>query len=156
MCPLPLFSSLELKVQRINKLNFSIACQAACYLLSKNFNPRTETFQVLCTCRPALETTRSSHQRCSMIKVFLKISQNPQENIFAKVSFSRVSYLAVFNRLQALIEKIREPCNFIKKRLCHRCFPVNFAKNFRNTFLTGHLRAAINKLCSDKVSCNIV
>ena len=32
-------------------------------------------------------------------------------------------------------------CNFIKKRLWHRCFPVNFAKFFRTLFLqnTGRL-----------------
>ena len=28
-----------------------------------------------------------------------------------------------------------KPCNFIKKRLQHRCFPVNIAKNLKNTFL---------------------
>ena len=31
-------------------------------------------------------------------------------------------------------------CTFIKKRLWHRCFPVNFAKFLRTTFLTEHLR----------------
>ena len=30
-------------------------------------------------------------------------------------------------------------CNFIKKRLQHRCFPVNFAKFLRIPFVTGHL-----------------
>ena len=30
-------------------------------------------------------------------------------------------------------------CNFIKKRLQHRCFPVNFAKYLRIPFVTGHL-----------------
>ena len=28
-----------------------------------------------------------------------------------------------------------KPCNFIKKRLQHRCFPVNIAKMFKNNFL---------------------
>ena len=27
-----------------------------------------------------------------------------------------------------------EPCNFIKKRLQYRCYPVKFAKIFKNTF----------------------
>ena len=31
-------------------------------------------------------------------------------------------------------------CNFIKKRLQHRCFPVNFAKFLRIPFVTGHHR----------------
>ena len=30
-------------------------------------------------------------------------------------------------------------CNFIKKRFLHRCFPVNFAKIFKNTYFTKHL-----------------
>ena len=46
-----------------------------------------------------------------MKKVFLKIWQ---ENTCVKVSF--------------LIKLQAEPCDFIKKRLQHRCFPVNFAR----------------------------
>ena len=32
--------------------------------------------------------------------------------------------------------------NFDKKRLWHRCFPVNFRKFLRTSFLTEHFRAA--------------
>ena len=52
--------------------------------------------------------------RCSVKKVFLDILQNSQKNSCARVSFSI--------KLQA------EACNFIKKRLWDRCFPVNFAE----------------------------
>ena len=45
-------------------------------------------------------------------KASLKISQNSQENRSA---------------------------TFIKKKLCHSCFPVNFAKIFKSTFFTEHL-----------------
>ena len=31
-------------------------------------------------------------------------------------------------------------CNFIKKRLQHRCFPVKFANFLRTPFFTEHLR----------------
>ena len=31
------------------------------------------------------------------------------------------------------------PATLLKKRLCHRCFPVNFAKFLRTPFLTEHL-----------------
>ena len=31
-------------------------------------------------------------------------------------------------------------CNFLKKRLQHRCFPVNIAKYLRTPFFTEHLR----------------
>ena len=54
---------------------------------------------------------RSSHQRRSMKKVFLEISQNSQENTCARVSF------------------------LLKKRPWHRCFLVNFAKFARTPFL---------------------
>ena len=65
---------------------------------------------------------RSSHWRCSIRKVFLKISQNLQKNTFV-----RVSYLIKFQA---------SACNFIlKKRLWHRCFTVNFAKFLRTPFL---------------------
>ena len=31
------------------------------------------------------------------------------------------------------------PATLLKKRLCHRCFPVNFAKFLGTTFFTEHL-----------------
>ena len=55
-------------------------------------------------------------QRFTAKKEFLEISQNSQGNTFARVSF------------------------LIKKRLWHRCFPVNFAKFLRTRFYTEHLR----------------
>ena len=52
---------------------------------------------------------------CSVKKAFLEILQNSLENACARVSF-------------------------LKKRLWHRCFPVNFAKFLRTSFLIEHLR----------------
>ena len=49
-------------------------------------------------------------RRCSVNKLFLEISQTSQENTCARFSF-------------------------LKKRLWHRCFPVNFAKFLRTSFL---------------------
>ena len=63
-------------------------------------------------------------RRCSVKTVLLEISQNYQENTCARASF--------LIKLQV--------CNFIKKRLWHRCFPVNFAKFLRSPLLTKHLR----------------
>ena len=48
-------------------------------------------------------------------KLTLKISENSQENTRSIVF-----------------------CNFTKKRLWHRCFPVNFPKFLRTPFLTEH------------------
>ena len=55
---------------------------------------------------------RSSHQRCSVRKVFLEISQNSQENTCASA----------------------RPETLLKKRLSHRCFHVNFVKFLSTPF----------------------
>ena len=60
-------------------------------------------------------------RRYSLKKVFFKISRNSQENTCARVSF--------FNKVAGL-----RPATLLKKRLWHRCFPVNFAKFLRNLF----------------------
>ena len=57
---------------------------------------------------PTSISNRSSHQRCSIEKVFLKNSQNSQENCQATL---------------------------LKKGLWHMCFPVNFVKFLRTAFL---------------------
>ena len=54
--------------------------------------------------------------------MFLKISQNSQENTCAWVSCRW------------------RPATLSKIRLWHRCFPVNFTKFFKSTFLAEHLR----------------
>ena len=59
-------------------------------------------------------------QRCSANKVLLEISQNSQENTRVRVSF--------FKELQAM------PATLLKKRLWHRCFPVNFVTFLRTLF----------------------
>ena len=64
-------------------------------------------------------------QRYFVKKVFLEISQNSQENTCARVSF--------------LIKLQAPPATLLKKRLWHRCFPVNFAKVLRTAFSIEHL-----------------
>ena len=39
-----------------------------------------------------------------------------------------------------LLIKILKACNFIKKRLQHRCFPVQFAKFLRTPYFIEHIR----------------
>ena len=67
-------------------------------------------------------TFRSSQRSWSIKKVFLKISQNSQQNTCAKVSF--------LIKLQASV------CNFIEKEALEQIFPVTFCKIFKNTFFT--------------------
>ena len=68
----------------------------------------------------------SSHRRCSVIKVFLKISLILQETPVLESLFNKVAGL--------------QACNFIKKRLQHRYFPVKIAKFFKKTFFEEYLR----------------
>ena len=66
-------------------------------------------------------------QRCSVKKMFLEILQNSKEN-----SCDRVFFL---NKVAGL-----GPATLLKKRLWHRCFPMNFAKFLRTPCFTEHLR----------------
>ena len=62
-------------------------------------------------------------RRCSVKKVFLKISQYSQENTCARVS---------------LLIKLQADAK-LKKRIQYRCFPVNFAKFLRTPSDIEHL-----------------
>ena len=52
-----------------------------------------------------LRITRSSHQRCSMKKVFFKISQNSQENACVRVFVSELRERELYGNNQIRIEK---------------------------------------------------
>ena len=70
--------------------------------------------------------SESVARRCSVKKVFLKISQNSQKNTCASLFFNKVAGLM--------------PAIVLKKRLQYKCLPVNFAKFLRTPFLKEHLR----------------
>ena len=69
-------------------------------------------------------------QRCSTEKVLLEISQNSQENTWARVSF-----LLKFAGLRR--------ATLLKLRLWHRRFPVNFVKFLRTPFLQNTSRRLV-------------
>ena len=58
-------------------------------------------------------------------KMFLKISQNPQENACARSLFNKVAGL--------------RPATLLKERLWHRCFLVNFTKFLETLFFIEYL-----------------
>ena len=64
--------------------------------------------------------------------------------LFYEVKELTIKQILIF--LQAVVHKclsksvFLKTCNFIKKRLQHRCFPVKFAQFLRIPFFTGHLR----------------
>ena len=70
---------------------------------------------------------RSSHQRCFSRKYFLRN--------FAKFTEKHLRQSLFFSKVAGL-----RPATLLKKRLWHRCFPINFAKFPRTPFLTEHLR----------------
>ena len=66
------------------------------------------------------DINRSSRRKCSVRK-------NVLGNL-AKFTAKHLYQNLFFN-------KVMEACNLLKKRLSHRCFPVNFAKFLRTPFL---------------------
>ena len=54
---------------------------------------------------------------------------------FAKFTGKHLCQSLFFNKVACL-----RPGTLLKKRLWHRCFPVNFAKFLRTSFFTEHLR----------------
>ena len=65
-------------------------------------------------------------QRCSVKKVFLKISQNSQESTCARVSF--------------LIKMQLAPATLFKKETLAQVIPCEFCQIFKSIFFTEHLR----------------
>ena len=69
---------------------------------------------------------RSSHQTCFMKRVVLRN--------FAKFTGKHLCQSPFFNKVVGL-----GPATLLKKRLWHRCFPVNFVKFLRSPFYIEHL-----------------
>ena len=63
---------------------------------------------------------------------FLKISQNPYQDAYARVSARGL---------------MPEACNLLKKRLQHKCFSVNFVKFLRTTFFASDCFSKYESLC---------
>ena len=66
--------------------------------------------------------TGSSHRRCSLWKGVLRN--------FAKLTEKHLRQSLFLNKVANLSLQL-----YLKKRLCHRCFPADFAKFLRTTFL---------------------
>ena len=64
----------------------------------------------------------------------LKTSTGGVFKNFTKFTGKHLCWSLFFNKVSGL-----EACNFIKKRLQHRCFPVNFVEFLRTSFSTKHL-----------------
>ena len=61
--------------------------------------------------------------------------------------YSKNRFLRNFaDLLKSLFNKDLQVCNFVKKRLQYKSFPLKFAKFLRTTFFTEHLRWLLLKL----------
>ena len=87
--------------------------------LRREIKEQTPHLTLLCCVR----TVRSSHRRCFIKNLFLKIMQYTQEIPVLESLFSKV------------LNKGLKASNFIKKRPQHRCFSVNIAKFLRQPIL---------------------
>ena len=65
-------------------------------------------------------------------KLFLKISQNSQENTCARLFFNKVAGL--------------KAATLLKKRLWYRCFPVNFARFLQTPFFKKNHRLTASEM----------
>ena len=74
----------------------------------------------------------SSHQRCSVRKGVLRN--------FVNFTGKHLWQSLFFNKIAG-----PRPATLLKKRLWHRCVPVNFAKFLRTPFLTEHLWVIASK-----------
>ena len=87
-----------------------------------------------------MQTFRGSNHRpvvyfdWSIFFMMLTIGLLISEAEFAKFTGKHLCQSLFFNKVAGL-----RPATLFKKRLWHRCFPVNFAKFLKTPFLTEHL-----------------
>ena len=105
-------------------------CCKAMYLLRKSFNLMTFIkVNIYFCCQATLRGTCWSWATNSIQKQpFADVLQNKCSWKFRKFHRKTPVLKSLFNKVAAL-----KACNFIKKRLQHKCFPVNIAKFFKNS-----------------------
>ena len=96
------------------------------YMDKKPWYPK---FTIWCILKKTstLRNPKTVVRRCTVKKVFLKISQNSQENTCAWIFF--------FNRLKTLTA-----CNFIKKETLAQMLSCESCEIFKKTYFAEHLR----------------
>ena len=92
-------------------------------------------YKEICVNKFSNSVVRSSRPEVFCKKVFLKISQILQESNCVN---------PIFNEVEGL-----EACNFTKKRLQHRCCPVNIAKFLRTLILKNICKRLL--LCQQNI-----
>ena len=108
---MPYFPNFHQELLQNGRVLLKLLCIISKYKMSTSQRPTK------------LSLFRRNHRTCSIKKMFLKMSQSSQEKHLCQNLF--------LVKLKAF--------NFIKKKLQHNYFPVNFAKFLRTTFLHNTL-----------------
>ena len=76
-----------------------------------------------------------------MLLVFFNRYRSSRPEVFCKKGVLRnfAKFTGKHLRQSLFFNQVASACNFIKKRLWRRCFPVNFAQFLRTPFSTEHL-----------------
>ena len=74
---------------------------------------------------PKIKLHRTSHRKCSVKKGVIRN--------FTKFTGKYLCQRLFFNKIEGL-----RPATLFKKRLCHRCFPLNIVKFLRTPFCIEH------------------
>ena len=101
-----------------------------CWSLFNKFAGMTPILKNICQWL-LLCCTRTTRCYLSVLLYFQHLQKLPPEVFCKKKVFLKISQKA---------------CNFIKKRLWHRCFPVTFAKFLRTCFLQNQLQNTSRQL----------
>ena len=96
--------------------------------------------------------TRSSHRWCSIWKTVLisEYSEISKFQKFRNIHWKRSVLESLFNKVTGL-----QTCNFIRKTLQHRCFPVNITKFLRAPILQNVWTAASVKRFTLTLWCDL-
>ena len=96
----------------------------SCFTLCFDLLPKPQLAELNAICnilkQYVISYSRSSHRRCSVRKGVLRN--------FAKLTGKHLCQRLLFNKVAGLT-------TLFKMRLCHKCFPVDFAKFLRTPFL---------------------
>ena len=118
-------------------------------LLNKLF--RKEFFSFFCTMKMLLNVFDQDHAYISNIAM-AKITKTDKKIFHSRKCFQKYKHLCnalfpklirinySFHKRQSLKDRSSHRRCSVKKKLWHRCFPVNFGKFLRTPFVTEHLR----------------
>ena len=89
--------------------------------------------------------------------IWIQLNNFPNSNLMMSIIFTHrtgnTSYtVKILNFIRSSRPEMFRLATSLKKRLWHRCFPVNFAKFLKTPFLTEPLRWLL-LFCGDRVLC---